>query len=104
MVKHGVMGNGDVHVPTHLFKVIYKHNRSTTLEIYILPNQTLPPNTQFSSTNVTIIIIMPSTLFNGIVVLYSTNGEVERLHGLLSTLLFLIFIPQEDKMVYKSIV
>jgi endonuclease G len=49
VIEHGLIGGGGVHVPTHLFKVIYKHNRETTLEIYILPNQTIPPGKRFSA-------------------------------------------------------
>lgn len=45
---HGTIGMGEVHVPTHLFKIIYLHNRSTTKEVYILPNQKLLPNTKFT--------------------------------------------------------
>ncbi|MBA3238574.1 MAG: DNA/RNA non-specific endonuclease [Parachlamydiaceae bacterium] len=36
---HGTLGQGNVHVPTHFFKIIYIHNRSSTKEVYICPNQ-----------------------------------------------------------------
>ncbi len=45
--SNAFMGSRRVHIPTHLFKVIFKHNRSTTMEVYILPNQTLPDGTKF---------------------------------------------------------
>lgn len=48
-ITYGLMGNGEVYVPTHLFKVIFIHNRTTTKEVYILPNQTLPPKTPYSN-------------------------------------------------------
>jgi DNA/RNA endonuclease G (NUC1) len=39
MIKYQVIGRADVHVPTHLFKVIYLHNKRTTRKIYLVPNK-----------------------------------------------------------------
>ncbi len=47
MVVYPVIGGGDVHVPTDLFKIILIHDRRTTAEVYVIPNVTHPPRTPF---------------------------------------------------------
>jgi endonuclease G len=49
VIAYPLMGLGDVHVPTHLFKIIFVHDRTTSAEVYIVPNVTQPPGTKFSA-------------------------------------------------------
>jgi endonuclease G, mitochondrial len=51
IVAYRVIGDGDVAVPTHFFKVISSknHTGSNIVEAYILPNDDIPPNTPLNS-------------------------------------------------------
>lgn len=41
-VSYDTIGSGNISAPTHVFKVIFLHNRSTTYQAFILPNSAIP--------------------------------------------------------------
>lgn len=54
-VTYEVIGNGQVAVPTHFFKVLYFYKGPSSLSTaYIIPNKEIPPNTPFSEFQVTV--------------------------------------------------
>lgn len=53
-VSYETIGSGNVAVPTHVFKVLFLHNSSTTQVAYILPNMSISPQTPLSQFQVTL--------------------------------------------------
>lgn len=65
-VSYEVIGNGNVAVPTHFFKVLYLHKRSISSTAYILPNAEISMNTPLArfETTVNEVQKLSGILFN----------------------------------------
>jgi len=48
-ISYPVIGGGDIHVPTHLFKIIYIFTKEVRCEVFILPNEEIPKLKTFSN-------------------------------------------------------
>jgi len=47
-ISYPVIGGGDVHVPTHLFKIIFVYTKTLRSEVYIFPNEEVPKGKKFT--------------------------------------------------------